>query len=245
MLIYYLDTLFLNRYTYITMKMQKTNKLFLLVIFSILGLILSQIAFTKLAGTSLTFSLFDFFAPTVGAFLGGLVGIISVLLVNLVNFFIKGITFQPAALVRIATNLFAVWYFSLSADKKASRAILAVPLLAILLFWANPVGRQVWYFALFWIIPIIAYFKRDILFIKSLGATFTAHAVGGAAWIWAMNLPASVWQGLIPVVAYERLAFALGMTASYVVLTYILKYLEVRKLIPVGLHFEKPKHIFS
>ncbi len=121
-----------------------------------------------------------------------------------------------------------------------------MPVAAIALFWANPVGRQAWTFALFWIIPIVAYIKRDILFFRSLGATFTAHAVGGAAWIWGMNLPASVWNGLIPVVAFERISFALGITASYVVLSYVLGFLAERKLVPSGIHFEKQsKHIFS
>lgn len=226
-------------------QINTTNKLVFIALFSIVGFVLSQISFTKLVGSSLSFTLFDFFAPTAGAFLGGPIGIVSVLLVNLVNFAIKGISFQPAALVRLVTNLFAVWYFSLSAEKKESKLILAVPVIAMALFWANPVGREVWYFALYWTIPIIAYFKRDILFVKALGATFIAHAVGGAAWVWALSLPAAVWKGLIPVVAMERFAFALGITASYVVLTYVLKYLEAKKLIPAGLQLKQTKHIFS
>lgn len=222
------------------------NKLFLVILFSIVGFILSQISFTKLVGSSLSFTLFDFFAPTAGAFLGGPIGIVSVLLVNLVNFAIKGVSFQPAVLVHLVTNLFAVYYFSLSAEKKTSRVFLAVPVIAIIAFWANPVGREVWYFALFWLIPIAAFFKRDVLFVKSLGATFTAHAVGGAAWVWALGIPAVAWKALIPIVACERLAFALGISASYVVLSYCLKYLESKKLIPNGLHLKSStKHIFS
>lgn len=242
-----LDRKNIDLYTFLAMKNQNiTNKLLFVALFSVLGFILSQISFTKLVGSSLSFNLFDFFAPTAGAFLGGPVGIVSVLIVNLVNFAIKGVSFQPAVLVRLVTNLFAVWYFSLSADKKTNKAILVVPVIAMLLFWANPVGRQVWYFALFWLIPIAAFFKRDVLFIKSLGATFMAHAVGGAAWIWALNLPAVAWKGLIPVVIFERLSFALGITASYVILTYVFKYLESKKLIPSGLQLKTPtKHIFS
>lgn len=216
-----------------------------MILFAILGFVLSQIPFNKLVGSSLTFTLFDFFAPTAGAFLGGGLGIVSVLAVNLVNFFLKGAVLDTPSITRIVTNLFAVYYFSLSAEKKSGRVFLIVPLAAIALFWTNPVGREAWPFALYWLIPVLAYFKRNILFLRSLGATFTAHAVGGAMWIWGVNPPAAVWKGLIPVVAFERLAFALGITASYVVLTYVLKYLEARKLIPSGLNLKQTKHIFS
>lgn len=223
----------------------RTNTIVLTVMFAIAGLVFSQISFTKLAGSSLSFTLFDFFAPTAGAFLGGPVGVVAVLAVNLINFFVKGAGLEAASMVRIVTNLFAVWYFSLPSEKKTGKIILAVPLTAIALFWAHPVGREAWFFALFWLIPVAAYYRRDILFFKSLGATFTAHAVGGAAWIWAMNLPGEVWKGLVPVVAFERLSFALGIAAAYVILTYIFRYLLARKLIPSGIQFEKSKHIFS
>ena len=85
---------------------------------------------------------------------------------------------------------------------------------------------------MFWLIPVIAYFKKDNLFIKSLGATFTAHAVGGAAWIWAFNLPAAVWNGLIPIVIAERLLFATGIAVSYVVVKHTLSFLASKKILP-------------
>ncbi len=86
-----------------------------------------------------------------------------------------------------------------------------------------------------WLIPLAAYFKRDWLYLRALGATFTAHAVGGAAWVWAFNLPASVWQGLIPVVAAERLLFAVGISAAYLVFAKALKYLTATRFISAQL----------
>ena len=110
---------------------------------------------------------------------------------------------------------------------------MAVPILCILTFIAHPIGRQVFYYALlFWSIPLVTYIKKDNLFIRALGATFTAHAVGGAAWIWAFNLPAAVWNGLIPVVIAERLLFATGIAASYIVVKYTLAFLAARKILP-------------
>ena len=67
---------------------------------------------------------------------------------------------------------------------------------------------------------------------KALGATFTAHAVGGAAWIWAFNLPAGIWQGLIPVVITERLVFAAGIATAYLVMKFALSYLVDKKILP-------------
>ena len=102
----------------------------------------------------------------------------------------------------------------------------------MVVFILNPIGRTVWYYSLFWLIPIVAYYKRDNLLARSLGATFTAHAVGGAAWIWAFNLPAVVWKGLIPVVIEERLLFTFGIAATYVAMKYILSYLVSKNLLP-------------
>jgi len=196
-----------------------TKKLYFWLAFTIAGLLFSQIKFTQLAGANISFTLFDFFAPVAGAFLGGLFGITSVLAVSLVNFLTNG-SYAVPALIRLYPTLFAVWYFSLPPKQKTNRWVLLFPLLSMVSFWAHPVGREVWYYPLMWLIPLAAYFKRDWLYLRALGATFTAHAVGGAAWIWAFNLPASVWQGLIPVVAMERLVFAGGISLAYLIFSY-------------------------
>jgi len=108
-----------------------------------------------------------------------------------------------------------------------------VPVLAIFIFLAHPNGRQVPYYPLlFWLIPLIAYRFRSNLWMKSLGATFTAHSVGGAVWIWVFNLPASVWKSLIPVVIAERLLFATGIAASFVLVKYTLNYLGKKGILP-------------
>ena len=197
----------------------KSKKLYFWLVFTVAGLIFSQIKFTQLAGANINFTLFDFFAPVAGAFLGGLFGITSVLAVSLVNFVTNG-SYAVPALIRLYPTLFAVWYFSLPPKQKTNKLVLLFPLLSMVSFWAHPVGREVWYYPLMWLIPLAAYFKRDWLYLRALGATFTAHAVGGAAWIWAFNLPASVWQGLIPVVAMERLVFAGGISLAYLIFSY-------------------------
>ena len=213
------------------MKLSSKQLLFT-VLFAIVGFITLQIPFTKLAGSNVSFTLFDFFGPIAGAFLGPLFGIVSVAAVELINFIVRGTTLTAGSVIRLFPMLFAVYYFATISKSKKNKPILFVPIIAIVAFWLNPIGREVWYYALFWVIPIIAYFKRNSLLARSLGATFTAHAVGGAAWIWAFNLPSSVWKGLIPVVITERILFALGIAGSYIVMRYVLKFLIARKILP-------------
>ena len=220
------------------------KKLLFLILFFITGLILSQIEFTPLAGPNVHFTLFDFFAPIAGGFLGATLGIVSVLAVSLTNLISTG-SYELGSIIRLFPILFAVYYFGLPVNKRSGKLFLIVPLLAIVNFWSHPQGREAWYFALYWLVPVVSYFKRDILYLRALGATFTAHAVGSAAWIWAFNLPSSVWQGLVPIVAYERTLFAGGITISYLVFSYILKYLTAKKILPSGLRFEKTGLIIS
>ncbi len=210
------------------------KKLFFLALFSIVGFISLQIPFNKIVGSNVSFTLFDFFAPMAGGFLGPVFGIISVFGVEIVNMLVKGSPWTTGSIIRLFPTLFAVLYFALTSKKKLNaKWMLAIPVLCIAVFIAHPIGRQVPYYALmFWFIPVIAYFKRDNLWARSLGTTFTAHAVGGAAWIWAFNLPAQVWHNLIPLVIAERLLFATGIAASYILVKHTLNFLASKKLLP-------------
>lgn len=190
-----------------------------------------QVPFNKLVGSNVSFTLFDFFAPIAGAFLGPVYGIASVLGVMITNNLVKDVPWTTGAIIRLFPTLFAVYYFSMIA-KKEGRWILAIPTAAMFVFLAHPNGREVPYYTLFWVIPAVAYRFRKNLLMRSLGATFTAHSVGGMMWIWAFNLPASVWQSLIPVVIAERALFAVGIAASFVVVKWTLSYLSSKKLLP-------------
>lgn len=207
------------------------RKLFFLTLFTLIGYISLQIPFNKLAGSNVSFTLFDFFAPIAGAFLGSVLGIVSVLAVEVGNMFIKGSAWNLGSIIRLFPTLFAVYYFA-TIKNKNSKWILAVPVLSILAFIAHPEGQKIPQYTLFWIIPLFAYKFRNNLYIRSLGTTFTAHAVGGAAWIWAFNLKASVWQGLIPIVIAERLLFAAGIASSFIIVKYSLSFLASKKMLP-------------
>lgn len=209
-------------------------KLTFIILFSIIGFIALQVPFTKLMGANVSFTLFDFFGPIAGAFLGPVAGVVSVLTVELVNVFVKQTPITTGAIIRLFPMLFAVVYFGLLSNKKykESKWILVVPLLSLIAFALHPIGQTVWYYTLFWTIPVIAYFKRDMLLVRAVGATFTAHAVGGAAWIWAFNLPATVWNALIPIVIQERFVMTLGITASYIMMQKLLQFLISKHLLP-------------
>ncbi len=209
------------------------KKLLFLSIFTLVGFISLQIPFNKLAGSNVSFTLFDFFGPIAGAFLGPVYGVSSVLGVEVVNNLIKHTPWTSGSIIRLFPTLFAVYYFAVFSKKIASgKWVLGIPILAILAFIIHPVGRSVFYYSFFWIIPLIAYKFRSNLYLRSLGATFTAHAVGGATWIWTFNLPSSVWKGLIPVVIEERLLFAAGIAISFVLTQKVLALLASKHVLP-------------
>jgi len=218
------------------------SKLFFVLFFIVLGLVTLQIPINTLEGSRVRFTLFDLFVPISGAFLGTGLGVISVLAMYIVHLVTHGFAGVNASspLTLVATLRFlplivGVWFFA----KKEGR-LLVLPALSIIAFNLHPVGRTVWFYSLFWTIPFILWPLRDkFLLARSLSATFCAHAVGGAVWIWAFNLPANVWVSLIPVVILERSIFALGISSSYILMNNILGYLSARKLIPKAIEVDK------
>ena len=99
----------------------------------------------------------------------------------------------------------------------------------MLLFLIHPIGRQAWLYPMLWIIPLIASYGKKRLILNSLGATFTAHAVGSTIFLYAFGLTPQVWLGLIQVVLIERGCFTIGIWASYLVINTVLdKLVEVK-----------------
>lgn len=189
--------------------MKKT--IIFVVLFAAIGLALMQFPLTQLVGSSVRFTLFDFFGPVATSFIGTVPGLIAVAAMQLGNFLLHGaVVVDAGTIIRFFPMLFAAWYFG-----RQNRSALVAPVLAIIAWNLHSIGREVWYYSMFWLIPLLMYRFHKFLPARALGATFTAHAVGGAAWIWAFSLPAKVWIGLIPVVAMERGLFALGICATY------------------------------
>jgi len=185
-----------------------------------------QIPFTQIIGSDLKFSLFDFYGPIVGSFIGSIFGLAAILVMQLVNWGVHGFDLGVGTIIRFFPMLFAVLYFT-----KKLRWTLLVPTLAMFAFWVHPEGRQAWYYALYWLIPLIAYLGYErFTILRALGATFTAHAVGSVFFLYTLNLPASVWIELIPTVWKERGLMTLGITLTFWVTSWLLRLLS-RKII--------------
>ena len=217
-------------------KSIKREKLIALLVFVVLGFVALQLPISNLAGSKVNFTVFDLLAPVSGAFLGTPFGIAAVFLTQIANVAFHGFSFADrGAVIRLFPILFGVWFFA-----NRNRTSLLVPLFAIISFNLNPVGRSVWYFSLYWTIPFFVYpFVKKSLVARSLASTFVTHSVGGAIWIWAFSLPASVWQSLVPVVALERGIMSLGICASYILVNNLVSILMSRKFVPAIFTIDK------
>lgn len=194
----------------------KLNKQQLIIILAFVGLsvLATKINFTPfVAGHNLKFTFFDMYAPIAGGLFGSLAGMAAVFLVEVCNLLLRQ-SFSLAGFLHLFPVLFGAWYFGSN-----RKLINLIPAIAIVGFIVHPTGRGVWYYSLFWLIPIICQtFKERSLIARSLGATFTAHAAGGLLWIYFFNLPAAVWDSLIPVVIMERLVFTATSAIMYLII---------------------------
>jgi hypothetical protein len=209
-------------------KFFNRKRIVFIVLFAVFAFITQRINFSGLVGAeNQFFTVFQFFGPIAGAFLGPVVGVVAVFLAQAADFLVVGKELTLLNAARLAPMLFATYYFaSFNRINKIRIIKILVPLAAIALFVLHPVGGQVWFFSLYWTIPIIVAllpkkYSNNVL-LRAFGATFTAHAVGGALWVWTVPMTAEMWIGLIPVVAYERLLFAAGIAVSYVAINVFL-----------------------
>jgi hypothetical protein len=200
---------------------------FLFVLFVFIG---KRINFSALVGAdNQFFTLFQFFGPIAGGFLG-LFGVVAVLFAQIIDMLVVGKAFTLVNVVRLAPMLFGALFFGLVWKKRELNrfVLVSVPVICIVLFVMHPVGGTVWYFSLYWLIPVIvALLPNKVpgkLLWRSYGATFMAHAVGGAIWVWTVPMAAEQWIALIPIVAFERFLFGLGIAGSYVLVNSVLDY---------------------
>lgn len=220
------------------MQHNTLKRLIFLALFIAAGFGLMQIPFTKIIGSSLKFSLFDFYGPIAGAFIGSIWGLVTVGVMQVINWAWHGFVTDAGTIIRLFPVLFSVLYFV-----RKSKWMLLVPAIAMIAFWAHPEGRLAWYYALYWLIPIATYFFHEkSLLLRALGTTFTAHCVGSTLFLYFLNLKASVWISLIPVVWKERIIMAFGITITYIAFNYLFSLLE--KKYHVSLPFVKlnPKY---
>jgi len=218
------------------------KRLFFLLVFIIIGFILLQIPFTNIIGSNQKFSLFDFFAPTIGAFLTSIWGALSVIVVKSVSVLVSGQSFDTVTIIRLFPLALGALYFG---ARKYKKLVAFIPVICIILFVIHPEGRGAWVFSLYWLIPLIAVFAKKSLIFNSLGTTFTAHSIGGVAFLYALNLPSEVWLALIPIVFLERMLFMAGIAVSYVVMNTLVNWLSIKLTIPSLQKLVRPEYTFS
>ena len=216
------------------------KKLVYLLVFSALALTAYKINFSTLIGVeNQSFTFFQFLGPVGAQIFSPLLGVLGVVLVQAANFFLAGKALEPMTVIRFLPMMFAALYFGTK-----RKEIVLLPLAAIALFVLHPEGSQAWFFSLYWLIPVAAFlFFKDNLFANSLGATFTAHAIGSVAFLYAFNIPAATWLALIPVVAFERGLFALGIAGSTVALNTALDKLS--HLVDLKALNVEPRYVLS
>jgi len=198
----------------------KEHALLFTILFAIVAILASFVHLSKLWGAEgQTFTLFEFIGPLPAAIFGPFLGILAILVAKIATTIYSGAPLDYVTFLRFLPVLFAAYFFAKYKDSSKYSNFLqaSIPLLCILLFAIHPVGSQAWLFSLYWLIPpiTILLLPRN-LFFRSLSATFTQHAIGGVIWIYFVNpgTPES-WLLLIPLVAIERLVFAVGIALSY------------------------------
>ncbi|MFA6263141.1 MAG: hypothetical protein WCW33_01125 [Candidatus Babeliales bacterium] len=84
-----------------------------------------------------------------------------------------------------------------------------LPLTCMAIFMTHPVGGKAWYYALYWLVPVVIWALRSsTTFLHALQSTFIAHALGAIIWLLTGTLTADQWTALVPAVAFERLMIA-------------------------------------
>jgi len=216
------------------------KKVLFAIIFTVLGLLAFQVSISRIVGSSQSFTLFELLGPIGGMFLGPILGALSVFVVRALNVIMGRQEIDFLTLIKFLPAILAAVYFGLKQKKTA----IIFPI-CIALFLLNPIGRQAWLYSMIWLIPFFTSFFKKKLILNSLGATFTAHAVGSVIFLYSFGLTPAIWIGLIPVVFLERGVFTLGIWISCLAFNTVLDKLTNFKFASALKPFVKPELLFN
>ena len=223
------------------MNTKRVFKIVFTIFSSLLFLYFTKIKFGPILGTNMKFSLSVFFGPTLAKIFGVAYGTSTIILTHILGlaagifwpgskyiFKIKAVkdylTFLPI--------IFAGIYFA--KVFKGNKKLIVIPLVCILLFVINPIGKTVWFYSAFWLIPIfISLFKEKLdkilkiplfkIYRYSLGSAFVDHAIGSVIYLYLLKIPANFWVEAIPMTIIERLMIAAGIELFYLAELVIIK----------------------
>ncbi len=206
-------------------KKLRIPKIMFSVLFAALFIVLTKTKMFPILGTEFNFSFGVMFGPALGGLLGVNLGIATILLSQAIGTAIGLYTIKDTlSLLVFFPILLGSVYFARSF--KGDRRMIAIPAACMVLFLLHPIGRQVWFYSLFWIIPMaVIRFKERIdavvrhpvarTYSYSLGTAFVDHSVGSVVYLWFMSIPAQFWIAAMPLTIMERLLIALGITFSF------------------------------
>ena len=200
-------------------------KIFFTVLFAALFIVLSKTRMFPILGTEFNFSMGVMFGPALGGLLGTPLGIASILLSQGIGTII--------GLYEVKDMLSLLVFFPILAGSvyfarslRGDVRTLAIPVACFAGFLLHPIGRQVWFYSLFWLIPVATITFRERIdslvkhpvartYTHSLGTAFVDHSVGSVVYLWFLSIPAEFWIAAMPITIAERLIIALGITFSF------------------------------
>lgn len=172
------------------------------------------------------FSATNCIVPLAGAFCGMFGSTVLFACAFLMRMIFAGGLLPVFSLVHMVPGLCAGYYWA----SRSAAIRLFIPFLCMVLFILHPVGGAAWYYALYWLIPMLIYlYRTDHLFLTALGSTFTAHAVGSVIWLYMVPMSVANWHMLIPVVLIERLLMAGGMVLMHMLISWATRAVLVRR----------------
>ncbi len=217
-------------------------KMFYTFFFMMTIIVLSKIKLQPIFGTPSRFSLLAMFAPIVPYFTGISWGFIAIFGARILQFIIGISTVKDLFSYLIFMPVFFGGIYFARLFKK-EKGLVLIPIISIILFNLHPIGRVVWYYSMFWLIPIAITLLqpwirkltrlRDLptIYIYALASTFIDHAVGSVMFLYYLNIPAIYWNMAIPYVPFERAIYAIGITIFY---CFVKKSIEsFSKVVPI------------
>jgi hypothetical protein len=206
-------------------KKLRIPKVMFAVLFAALFIVLTKTKMFPILGTEFNFSVGVMFGPALGGLLGMPLGVATIILSQVVGTAIGLYTIDSTlSLLVFFPILLGAVYFARSF--RGDKRMVAIPLAMMAAFLLHPIGREVWFYSLFWLIPVaVIHFKDRIdsalkhpvarTYSYSLGTAFVDHSVGSVVYLWFLGIPAEFWIAAMPITLFERLLIALGITFSF------------------------------
>lgn len=201
-------------------------------IFAIFNVLALRFKIIPIIGTANFFPAANAFGPSIGGIIGPMFGPLAVITSILLK---SGFKIPEGVFLIFLRRLglpmaAASFYFGMmKSNIKARFLATLIPIVMIFAFILHPIGKEVWFFSMLWLIPIIAAYlpnKKIRVTSMALGATFVDHAIGSVLYLYTMNIPAEAWISAIPHAILERISFGLGILLSYFILRALVLQLD-------------------